>query len=263
MVAAVTKNSSAIPEVTSDRFAQLKEQSSWFRSQQILKMLDVLAQAERDLRFTNQHRLLLEKSFWSILPSALATFPVPDAAVAARTVEPPRTTSNLPVVRPIPPDEPAVSAEIPAFTGSLDLDGIRRIWPRVYKRVAHGKPAAASVLEGVHVLSVQGNVVTLGFPKQFSLERAERPQSRELLEKALCEELKTTGLKVRCRLDEAVPDSVPAAQNAALEFSAANEGHSGNGASADSEALPISESVDETSILKAVEKEFGDKLLPE
>lgn len=72
----------ALTEVTPERFQQLQEQARCFTPDQLLKMLDILADAERDLRFTNQHRLLLERAFWSILPGRLGA----SAATAAAPV---------------------------------------------------------------------------------------------------------------------------------------------------------------------------------
>ena len=270
LVASVAKNPSAIPEVTAERFTQLKEHSAWFRPAQILKMLDILAEAEREIRFTNQHRLLLEKTFWSILPASLstvaaesagapATKPTPQpvrpqqARAVESTLEAPSTNEVLaPVTKP---------GEIPE--GSVDLDGIRRIWPRVLKRITHSRPAAAAALDGVHVLDLEGNNVVLGCPNKFSLERADRLQSRELMEKALAEELRFPGLNVRCKLADEPNSVVETAANSSLEFSSEAQAEFPNGSGSGQLAESDTESIDEPSILKAVQAEFGDRLLAE
>ena len=263
MVASVARNTSAIPEATPERFAQLKEQAALFTPQQILKMLDVLAESERDIRFSNQHRLILERAFWSILPSALAATPEAAPSPTPPRVEPAKKTpapESTAVVRQPPPEPQPIPPMPPLADGALDLDGIRRIWPRVLKRITLGRPAAATVLEGVRILALEGHHVVLGFQNNFSLERADRPQSKELVERALCEELRTSGLKVRCRLADK-EEVVESAGSGALEFGAATSAIS-NGAESN-ESAESNGSGDEPSILKAVEAEFGDRLLPE
>ncbi len=269
LVASVAKSPSAIPDVSIERFSQLKEQSSWFRTPQILKMLDILAETERDIRFTNQHRLLLEKAFWSILPHTIvlaqATEPqvqqrvektTSPTAVAAKSEEP--VPQKSVTATPVLVDSVAVSLE-----GTVDFDGVRRIWPRVLKRVTQDKPAAAAALDGVRVLALDGNYVVLGCPSKFSLERVERPQSRDVIEKAFAEELGAPGLKVRCRLPE---DTIPVRESTTtnvLEFSAIAQTESTNGANHEPALEPETESPVEPSILKVVQAEFGDRLLAE
>jgi DNA polymerase-3 subunit gamma/tau len=82
LVAQFAQGPQALTEVTPERFQQLQEQARSFTPDQLLKMLDILADAERDLRYTNQHRLLLERAFWSILPGRLGE----SGAVAAPVV---------------------------------------------------------------------------------------------------------------------------------------------------------------------------------
>jgi DNA polymerase-3 subunit gamma/tau len=265
MVASVARNTSAIPEATPERFAHLKEQAALFTPSQILKMLEVLAESERDIRFSNQHRLILERAFWSILPSALAAIAEPVPTPAPPRAEPakkaPALETTAIVRKPSPELEPeAIPPMPPLAEGALDLDGIRRIWPRVLKRITQGRPAAAAALDGVRILGLEGSHVILGCPNSFSLERADRPQSKELVERALGEELRATGLKVRCRLADK-EEVLESAGSGALEFGGAAQTTS-NGAESNDSA-ESNGSAGEPSILKAVEAEFGDRLLPE
>jgi DNA polymerase-3 subunit gamma/tau len=140
LVAQFAQGPQALTEVTPERFQQLQEQARCFTPDQLLKMLEILADAERDLRFTNQHRLLLERAFWSILPGRLgasvaASAPVvsgrEEAAARVRAaVRPEPVTGSAgsvrepgaapaPVTRETPPvttPEPVASQRVPERT---------------------------------------------------------------------------------------------------------------------------------------------------
>jgi DNA polymerase III subunit gamma/tau len=232
LVAGIAKGPQALPELSAERFVQVKEQAGWFSPTQILPMLDVLAEAERDIRFTNQHRLLLERAFWSILPGTLAASkasggPVGATPTPARPVAPPKSAPPSRPVVETPPTVPSTTAPTaqenapvtpvvaeavpetpeaatPQFAAEIDLDGVRRIWPRVLKRVTKEYPSAGAVFtDEVRIVALDGKFVILGFPKEFMLTRADRPRSREIVEKMLCTELGIAGLKVKCQLADA------------------------------------------------------------
>ncbi len=126
LVAQFAQGPQALTEVTPERFQQLQEQARCFSPDQLLKMLDILADAERDLRFTNQHRLLLERAFWSILPGRLgASFAVSAPVVSGReeaaarvraAVQPEPATGSAGFARnPVAPPAP-VTRETPPVT---------------------------------------------------------------------------------------------------------------------------------------------------
>src|SRR5207244_8935865 len=120
-------------------------------------------------------------------------------------------------------------------------------------------------LKGVRVVGFEGRFIILGCPNGFSLERADRPKSRELVERTFAEVLKFSGLKIKCRLieeSEGGADSEPT--NGSLEFSTSSndESASGNGTGAggaESEEIVTGDgnSGGQESILKLIADEFG------
>lgn len=257
MVASVTKSSAALPDVTPERFAQLQEQAGWFPAPALLRMLDILAETERELRFTNQHRLLLETAFWKILPSSLQVPALAPAAVVRPVPLAPASSVVLPVEKSTetagvkslpdtpeeavsvknghhpaeaaPPQEvslvetPAVSESeaktsdaveaeptTPVFADSIDLEGIRRVWTRIRKRILSKARSAAAYFGDEEVLALEGNVIVLGFQKAFTVERVDTPKGRQLIEQMVAQELGVEGIKVRCVLASApLPVVVP------------------------------------------------------
>ncbi|MEP6753949.1 MAG: DNA polymerase III subunit gamma/tau [Chthonomonadales bacterium] len=223
LVARGTKRHDALADATPERFQVLKQQAEQFSYSQLLAMLEVLAQTERELRFTNQHRLLLERAFWSILPQNLMPAPatvqqaqptVPIAQAARPThvdrpkPEPPAPIAKVPVeieeIVPDPPDkilEDVVSEPPTRYTDGIDVTGLRRIWPRVMKRLQKVSPSAKSIFtDSVVVSDIDGKHVVLIFPDEWSRSRADKPKGREALETALAGEIGPHDLKIRCIL---------------------------------------------------------------
>ncbi len=219
LVAGVANSPQALSDVSPERFARLKEQSAFFPAQQLLRMLDILAESERNLRFTNQHQRLLEMALWNILPRHLApsahvqngVSPAAPATAAPTTDARPisQPTAAQPTFSTAAPDreperaDPAPAAqdsgmESSRYTTNIDLEGIRRIWPRVVKRVLQRSRSAGAYFGKEEVVRLENHFVYVGFPNEFTRSGADKPKGRELVEQVLAEELGITGWKVRC-----------------------------------------------------------------
>ena len=99
----------AMQELGADRYALLAPQSHLFDPPTLLAMLGQLSAAEREFRFTNQHRILLETALLRLMPGN-APAPVQAAVSAPRTAPPaPQPLAVAPSVVPKPPPshEPA------------------------------------------------------------------------------------------------------------------------------------------------------------
>jgi len=227
LVAGVARSEQALADVSPERFAQLKEQSTWFSAFQLLAMLDVLAEAERNLRFTNQHQRILEMALWNILPCHIATTPHAQHPIAIVStprppVPPPQTQQSVEQVPPpvelvavtsnsISQSEEAGYEDEEAsgpFADAIDLEGIRRIWPRVVKRVLQKSRSAGAYFGKEEVVRLENHYVYVGFPKEFERSGADKPKGRELIEQVLAQELGISGWKVRCILLDTQSESV-------------------------------------------------------
>ena len=167
-------------------------------------MLQVLAEAERGLRFTNQHRLVLERALFRLVTL--------EDVISARTDAVPRTCATRPLrderaaeeavptnARREPPHEVVPPVAVSSRGDEVTLDVLRRLWPRVCQRVIQRSKSAASVLTNdVRVAELCGTTMVLEFANSFLRERADRPASRRLIEEALAQELRLGGYTVRC-----------------------------------------------------------------
>ena len=94
----------AMQELGADRYALLAPQSSLFSPNALLTMLGQLSAAEREFRFTNQHRILLETALLRLMPGNAPPVAVARPAVEARTTAPaPTPLATVPSVVPKPP----------------------------------------------------------------------------------------------------------------------------------------------------------------
>ncbi|HSV72276.1 MAG TPA: DNA polymerase III subunit gamma/tau [Chthonomonadales bacterium] len=202
--------------LSAERVQQLRGHAEPFAAAQLLAMLDVLAEAERDIRFTNQQRLLLERALWRCQPSRLAS-PAPSAAGAQK--QPAARPAGAPVARqahrpaPPPPARPAAppseemsgAAASDRFAPELDLAAMQRLWPRVRDQLVRRARSAAAVFGDERVIAFEGSTVVLGFTSAFKMEKASRDAARSLIESVLREVAGRGDLRVRCTHTEPAP----------------------------------------------------------
>jgi DNA polymerase-3 subunit gamma/tau len=105
MLISAGAHNAALQELGPERYALLKSQAPLFDPPTLLAMSSILATAEREIRFTNQHRWLLESTLLRLMPANLAAAPAPQRAAAAAppVVQPRReTVASTPTVVPRP-----------------------------------------------------------------------------------------------------------------------------------------------------------------
>lgn len=119
----------ALQELGPERYALLSQQAPLFEPAALLSMTAILSAAEREIRFTNQHRWLLESTLLRLMPVNLAAAAAPKLAkpqpvpAAAR---PPRqeTVASTPTVVPRPHtaapivEAPESGDDVPAVSNS-------------------------------------------------------------------------------------------------------------------------------------------------
>ncbi len=116
LLSAGAKNSVS-SEMGEEKASRLLPQAVLYSPDLLLKMLEVLSAAEKEIRFTNQHRWLLERTLLKLMPANIerntAAF-VPERAPVSkpppRAVEPPKAAEGVPQTIP----RPEVKPELPS-----------------------------------------------------------------------------------------------------------------------------------------------------
>lgn len=226
LVVAYTGSVASLQGMPPEHAETLREQSGWFTPVRLLELLAMLAEAERDLRFSNQHRIILERTLWRMAepterPAASVAPPAREALPIDTNPADSRADRAAPV-RAVPSvtDDQGNAARAARDVG-ITLDILKRIWPRVRSRIIDRSRSAAGVLtDDVTVADLEHDTVSLAFQAEFARARADRPNARAMIEQVFADELGVAGLKVRCIV---APDSRTAAKTRAETPSAATE----------------------------------------
>lgn len=108
LLIAAGAHGAAQEELGAERYAALISQAALFEPAVLLEMLSVLSAAEREIRFTNQHRWLLERTLLRLMPASRPVrgevarpVSIPALPSLAEAAEPPRLAAT-PAVIPRP-----------------------------------------------------------------------------------------------------------------------------------------------------------------
>ncbi|MBI2841981.1 MAG: DNA polymerase III subunit gamma/tau [Armatimonadetes bacterium] len=176
----------------SDVSVRAAERAQRFKMEQLVSLVEVFSAAERELRWSEQHKLALEMAF---LKAITVPAVAPDAAPSPAASRPPMP---LPAVRtesrPAPVEakktspEPEEPAPAPA-DGEVTVDLVRKAWPRILKHIndVQRKRLVIGVLREARVISVEDGVLCLGFDEKwrFHIENIQRPANVEAVKSAL------------------------------------------------------------------------------
>ncbi len=200
----------SLPEEAVQRTA---EQATSLSAEEILRSLDLLADADRELRFTGQPRLLVE------LLSVRICRPAEEPAAAAPA---PRRERRAPAKAPAPaPSEPAAPTppepeavaeptEAAEPAGPLALDGLKQRWDEVLAQLRKQRQTSlAAFLREARPVALEGDVVTLAFNHQFHYDQMKRGEKRPKVTADAIKHVFGTEVTVKC---EMAPDTGPSGE---------------------------------------------------
>jgi DNA polymerase-3 subunit gamma/tau len=183
----------ALLDIAESERPMLKQQADRLGPERARQVISILTDAQRDMRWNAQHRLVLEVALCHAATQAAAASPAAPAPVA-REEPAPVQQSAAPAVPPPPPE------------GPLDLEVIRARWD-VVKAALRGAELGASIvacLEGAPPpVAFADGVVTLRFSLEFHCEQV-ATRYRRTVEETLATVFGQP-LKLRCEL--AAPDA--------------------------------------------------------
>lgn len=197
---------------------RMRRQAQATGTARLMEAIQILAQAQTEIRSSSQHALLLELTLVKLCqPPAAAPAPgrgvAPAGAASARAAA--RAAAQAAAqgqARPAPerPQGPAVSTEPaplppvqPIVQGAVTLELVQAHWeqlPEELKRMRR-LSVGAFVREGRPV-ALEGNTLTVGFAPDFQFHYRQASSTyRPVIEEAL-ERLFGTKLSLNCRLEE-------------------------------------------------------------
>ena len=188
--------------------ARLSEQARDIPVELLARALETLCEAERELRWATQQRLVLELAMLRLCRPPAAVQPAPGPQPVVRpTARPAPTTpkeaapagaSEPETPAPVLSEQTAAPVAASGATGEELLMVLRGQWAAVLQRLRtaqKGRQLAAFLMEAEPV-EASGSVVTLGFRQQFHCDAMSDPKRIEGLQQVLAEDF---GLRVTIR----------------------------------------------------------------
>ncbi|MHB1000534.1 MAG: DNA polymerase III subunit gamma/tau [Armatimonadota bacterium] len=203
LFASVTKNLGDV--VTSEQAAaRLVQQSSRFSKQSLLKAVEIFTEAERDVRYTDQHRLILELALLKVIqfihqpaPTVQTIAPPVDTVPVfspPKTVEPPVKREPSQPKRdsvPITPAKPEIDTPAAPAPASLEqknlpeFDKIEAKWGQVLQHLKTISNPAYALLTSARPLEIRNGSLVLAFEGegQKNILMNEAPRGKSVTKK--------------------------------------------------------------------------------
>jgi DNA polymerase-3 subunit gamma/tau len=221
-----TSANSILRDMPDDQLERMRNQSQRIGTASLSRAADITAQGLTEMRGATAPRLILELICGRILlPISDATesgllarierlerveniAPMPTAS-APKVVSKPVVQEETKKVLPVSSEQPTVKK---VSVDSMDIAGLRRIWPDVIENVKKRRRLTWSLLSAsAQILGVDETNITIGIVNAGARDSFVRSESDEILRQAFIE---VVGLdrKIECVVDPSVNPNTPAAR---------------------------------------------------
>ena len=211
MVAKVSKADAKLVDLPQEVCDRLFKQSQLFSLEEIFTTFNILITTQEMTKRLDSQRIPLEISLVRLayrpegsgLPSSKQSHKPEGSGLPSskQSHKPQLNSSSAPVeVGPeIAPsekkDKPASSEETTknssaqTIQASVSLENVKNVWSNIVNNLAKIKMSVSTYLSEGEPTKVQGNMVTVAFPKNYSLhkESLDRKENKEIVEKAASE----------------------------------------------------------------------------
>jgi DNA polymerase-3 subunit gamma/tau len=224
-----TSANSILRDMPDDQLERMRTQADRIGTASLSRAADIAAQGLTEMRGATAPRLILELICGRILlPISDAT----DSGLLARierlerveNIAPMPTSKAAPSVEPVKTSKPVVQEEtkkvvpVPAeqpnekkaTVSTMDIAGLRRLWPDVIENVKKRRRLTWSLLSAsAHILGVDDKNITVGIANAGARDSFVRSESDEILRQAFIE---VVGLdrKIEVVVDPSVTPNTPA-----------------------------------------------------
>jgi len=195
MVARVTKADMKIIDLPQEACDRYLKQSQAFSLEELFADFNILVNTQEMAKRLNSLRIPIEIALVSLsCDKSQAAIPQKPAAKKQEPLSQAQPGKSAVV-------EKEQAQEIPAeddqFTQEISIDAVKNIWQKLIDKLAGIKMSVSSYLNEGELLNVQGNVLVISFPKNYSIhkETLEEKDNKDLVEK-VASELSNAKLKV-------------------------------------------------------------------
>jgi DNA polymerase-3 subunit gamma/tau len=197
----------------------LQAQAKCFKPEQLIRMADLVVEADRDAKYQNQHKLILEMALLKLMyaqdgPQAIAVPanaqtdahrpishvraplpPVTPPAIENRQGRPQAPMPNGASTNAAPlrlkesvlspgPEQPVHGNDYePPSEDVISL--LTQRWTEVVNQMSARSPASLPVIKDAGIESQQGNTLVLSFSNKWNVDKLDKPRARAAIEEVI------------------------------------------------------------------------------
>ncbi|MCX5706239.1 MAG: DNA polymerase III subunit gamma/tau [Candidatus Omnitrophica bacterium] len=179
MIAKVTKGDAKLIDLPQDICEEILKQSRSLSLEEIFTAFNILANTLEMAKRLDSLRIPLEVNLIRLAQDKKN--PYGDEI----------KTTTLKEKSPVQEKEVKIGPEPPSQVINISLDNVKAAWQSIISSLSGIKMSVATYLNEGEPFKLQGNLLTISFPKSHSLhkEALERRENREIIEKSLAEAL--------------------------------------------------------------------------
>jgi DNA polymerase III subunit gamma/tau len=173
-------------EAPADVKAVMARHAQSLPTEDLLAAIKIFNHAAAEARLSWQPSLPLELAFVEVIErSDVVATTAPAPAVRPQSIQ--RAAAEKPRSKSQTPAAEQEQAELPAESGGLTMDMIRKHWRRVLELVRASNPNTQGLLNSCAPLGVKDGILYLGFNSNVLIEKMEKPDHMELTQGVLAQ----------------------------------------------------------------------------
>ncbi len=178
-------------EATADIRKQMQAHANGFSTGDVLRMTKAFNSAATDLRGGWQPSLNLELALAEVMETPQIVTTLPQAVEAPRVKASAESQPQKTVSAPMVKQEAGISS-----------NDVLAVWKQIAQSLSKSQANLAALLNSVRMVDVQGDIVVLGFASNVLVEKMDKPEHIQILQKALADALGAQ-FKISCTVTNA------------------------------------------------------------
>jgi len=189
MIAKVTKGDIKLIDLPQDICDRLLKQSNHLSLEEIFNAFNILANTQEMVRRLDSLRIPLEVNLIRLSNDKKNSLSMESARALPKESTQKEKTALKEVKKDIAKEEKVIETD--SSMVNISLDNIKDVWQNIIDSLGQVKMSVATYLSQGQPFNMQGNLLTVAFPKSHALhkESLEKRENKEIIEQGLFEKL--------------------------------------------------------------------------